>query len=225
LCITETLINWKDVTTVPVGGETTITPGIVVTPAIGRDGAYSGRWAVIHQPSGRYTGLPGTSLDYARELAGLLNTGVDWTVAAEHIGTGHKDAARDAMGAYRDWAWRGLPLWWARWSWTQTAPGWAVQHQHSPAPAYLPWHYLLETVGGPDPEDRLGRVWFDPVPLWELRCAAPYCTDPVFKAPDDERPMRHPDRTVLADEAHVAGWQQATPGRWLCRTCHQGHER
>jgi len=80
-------------------------------------------------------------------------------------------------------------------------------------------------VSGPDPVGRLGRVWFDPAPLWELRCAAPFCSDPVLVVADDERPLRNPDRTVLADEARVAGWQQAAPGRWLCRSCHQGHDR
>lgn len=70
-------IRWHTVAGEPSG------PGLAVTPGIGHGAVFTGRWTVLHTPTG-FAVSPGGRIGCARAFAArLVATGVDWTTAMD----------------------------------------------------------------------------------------------------------------------------------------------
>lgn len=89
----------------PWVGQTTDTPGLLITPAAGTDGAWLG-WTATHQQSGRSVSIALDDLDAIAKIANRLGElPIDWTADSQ--------TTRQQVGEHLihvvDVGYRGLP--------------------------------------------------------------------------------------------------------------------
>ncbi len=224
----------------PMIGESTDVPGLLIAPQVaGQPGRFSGKWCVVHQPSGMRLSPPAAFI-YAREaVSWLQGAGIDWTRAVDDVGTDPAAAEvfaqlHHATGRAED---EHRPLHYARTSWVDWPPLWRVcRGGRVSEPGFFTYDGAAEFAdaacahpprGGGlvaellHPDAVIHRDTHSPG--WALRCASQACEGREMwfvDEWDEGAPITMLDtRANVATYAAVDGWRVHDLQHWTCPAC------
>lgn len=207
-------------------GEATAAPGLVIVPEMTRRmllpvWRFTGEWQLRHASSGLRVMPPvdGAGLGHVRDAAALLGEdGFDWTLPVEHIaasGSPYRERSVDIHRRMRSAAAHGCPLRTTATSWRVCPPLWDVVGPDGSEAAFDRYEHAADFLTRCQIP---GCIVRDEHPAWQLHCSWTECHEALIDG-EYELTLRVPDRAVLTEQAHEAGWRRLDERRWLCRDC------